>query len=397
MFQHSGHLKHLLPPHAYFSPEWYEQEQTTVFRSLWNFACLASQVARDGDQLATRVAGVPVVIVNRKGKLSALQNICAHRHSQVVADGPGRSAKLRCQIHGWEYDERGRLSHLPDGRSFVGMKAADYCLRPYRVERCGPLVFVSLSIDGPSCEEYLGAFSAEFHRFYDDVRQIETWVTEHPVNWKVVVENAVESYHVPMVHPKTFEDFRPEEYHDHELQATYTRYGDLLPYDAEKSLESLAFRVYSKLLIRNATFSRFSHVHLFPNLLLYFGDLYRIVTVVEPLSADRCRYTTFGFVPTSIRGGALGRSVQSVSMKALAAMVRKILREDMDRWPPVQEGLKQSSHRGVLSAREERVFAFQQFIVNQMHEKPRDSVADVCDASPAESCSHSPEVASCER
>ena len=70
---------------------------------------------------------------------------------------------------------------------------------------------------------------ASTHRHMDD---------RTPRELKVIVENAVESYHVPMVHPNTFQDYRPEELHDHRLKPTYTRYGDLFLHADEKSLES---------------------------------------------------------------------------------------------------------------------------------------------------------------
>lgn len=366
MFQHLGKLHHSLPPEAYFDPLWHEREQAVIFRSAWNYFCRFEQIARHWDRFAASVCGTPVVVINHRGDFFALENVCAHRHSQIVADGSGHAEKLRCQIHGWEYAPSGVLSHLPDGRSFIGVKANEFCLRRYRVERCGPFIFVNLSLEGSSFEAHLGGFAAEFHSFYDEVRHVGTWVSEHTVNWKIPVENAVESYHVPMVHPSTYENYRAEELHDHRLEPTFTRYGDLLPYEAEKSLEALGFRVYTRFLIRGATFSRFSHVHLFPNCLLYFGDVFRNLTIVEPLGPEQCRFTTVGFVPRGIRGGWAGRVLQDLSMIVFLAMGRKIIREDMRLWPPVQQGLKRSRHQGVLGAREERVFAFQQFIAQRV-------------------------------
>jgi phenylpropionate dioxygenase-like ring-hydroxylating dioxygenase large terminal subunit len=219
----------------------------------------------------------------------------------------------------------------------------------------------------------LGTFADEFLQFFANCRHIDTWVTEHPVNWKIVCENAVESYHVPMVHPNTFEDYRAEELHDHRLEPSYTRYADLMEYRSEKSAEALAFRFYSWFLLRNPTNKRFTHVHLFPNMLLYFGDIYSSLTVVEPLEAKRTRYTMFSFAPNAIYWGPAGRALQALSMKVLVSQFKKILREDMVRWPPVQQGLEHSRHTGVLSAREERVYAFQDFVTKRLRPISADS------------------------
>jgi phenylpropionate dioxygenase-like ring-hydroxylating dioxygenase large terminal subunit len=366
MFQLQGKLEHLLPPAAYHAADWHEREMETLFRKTWQVACLAEQVDKPGSRFARQIGGEPIVVVNQQGTLSALSNVCAHRHSQIVPDGSSHDSRFRCQIHGWEYDENGRLSHLPDGRSFRGLKAHDYCLSRYRVERCGPFIWVNLSPDGPSFQEHLGSFADEFHQFFSNCRHIDTWVTEHEVNWKIIIENAVESYHVPMVHPNTFEDYRPEELHDHRLEPTFTRYADLLEYRSEKSAEAYVFRLYSWLLLHHPTYKRFTHVNLFPNMLLYFGDVFSSLTVVEPLGATRSRYTMFSFAPRAVHWGPAGRMLQALSMRVLVPQFKRILREDMVRWPPVQRGLENSGQKGVLSAREERVFAFQEYVAQQL-------------------------------
>jgi len=367
MFVHSGSLPHLLPPAAYTDAEWFARERREMFGRGWHPLCLADQVAKDGDQFAGEILGVPVVVMNREGRLHALRNVCAHRHSQIVPDGPQSGGKtLRCQIHGWEYDESGCLAKMTDGRSFKGFKAGALCLPSFRVEQAGPLVFVNLSPEGPTFLEHLGDLSAEFQRFYTGLRHVGTWTFESPVNWKVIVENAVESYHVPMVHPQTFQDYRPEELHDHALAPTYSRYGDLLPYESEKGLESLGFRVYTRLLIKNPTFKRFTHVNVYPNYLLYFGDIFSAFNVVEPLGPERSRLTFYSFVPRDIHWGWAGRLLQDLSMVVFIRMGKKIAQEDVSRWPPVQQGLRSALFPGVLSCREERVYGVQRYVAERL-------------------------------
>lgn len=366
MFVNHGQLPHLLPTAAYFDADWHEREQAAVFQDAWHPICRTSDVATSGDRFAGLVCGVPIAVVNRDGKLHALENVCAHRHSQIAPCGQSRGEHLRCQIHGWEYDETGKLRHLPDGRSFAGIKAQDYCLRTFAVEAAGPLVFVNLSRDPMPLRSRFGSFYEEFSQYYADLRPILSVVTEHSVNWKIVCENAVESYHVPLVHSQTYEDYRPEHLHDHRLEPEYSRYGDLLSYQAERKLEAYGFRFYTWLLINNPTYRRFTHVHLYPNLLLYFGDIYADIRIVEPLGPERCRVTGWGFVPLRVKWGIAGRLLQDLSMVLFRAMGRKIAAEDVDHWPPVQSGLKHSRHRGVLSAREERVYGFQTYLSRRL-------------------------------
>jgi choline monooxygenase len=362
MFVFQGKLDHLLPTLAYHDPNWFERERREIFANSWNCIGLARDVAKPGDRFACEVAGVPMVVWNHEGKLRAMSNVCGHRHSLIAKTGKSCGHVLKCQIHGWEYDPDGHLTKIPDGKHFKVVKAGDFSLNTFRVEQVGPFVFVNLSADGPSFDEHLGNMKANFHRYYDDLRLVDVWTTEHAVNWKIACENGVESYHVPTVHPTTYEDHRDEELHDHELAPTFTRYGDLLPYSAEMKLESLGFRLYTHLLIKKPNYRRFTHVHLFPNIMLYYGDIFSGLSVIEPLGPEKMRFTSYSFVPRDVYWGWIGRRVQDLSMVLFLRMGRKILREDMVLWPPVQRGLKSSGHSGVLSAREERVYAFQKFV-----------------------------------
>ena len=377
MFVNTGQLPHLLAPEAYFDQAWFDREQKVIFSNLWHPICRTSDVPRNGDRFAGVANGVPVVVIKQNGQLFALNNVCAHRHSQIAPCGRSQGEQLRCQIHGWEYDETGRLSHLPDGRSFVGIKAQDYCLATYAVEAAGPFVFVNVGSNTTPLSAQFGAFGPENHRYYDNLRPLNAVTTEHPVNWKIVCENAVESYHVPLVHTNTYEDYRPEELHDHRLEPEFTRYGDLMSYQAERKWEAYGFRFYTWFLIQNPTYARFTHVHLFPNLLFYFGDIYADLRIVEPLGPERCRVTSWSFVPRQVHGGIFGRWLQDLSMILFQAMGRKISEEDVTHWPPVQAGLKHSHQRGILGAREERVYAFQKFVSDRLSQ-PTESLSPQC-------------------
>ena len=249
---------------------------------------------------------------------------------------------------------------MPDGQSFKGIKADQLCLDKLRAEICGPFVLICFDPTVPSFREHLARFSAEFDTAFGNHRLFGVWQTDHPVNWKIVVENAVESYHVPLVHPTTFGNYRASELHDHQLEPTYSRYADLQPWD--NLLVSRGFRTLAKLLLRSPNYERFKHTHVYPNHLLCYGDLMSTWTVVEPLSATRCRYTLFAFVPQPVRWGVFGRLVQTLSSNLLMRQLKKILREDMDLWPKVQGGLVGSLHKGVLSCREERIWAFQRYL-----------------------------------
>jgi len=68
------------------------------------------------------------------------------------------------------------------------------------------------------------------------------------------------------------------------------------------------------------------------------------------------------FVPRDLKKGMVGRLLQSLSSEILLKQFKRILREDMDLWPKIQSGLSGSLNSGVLSCREERIWAFQKYL-----------------------------------
>jgi choline monooxygenase len=364
MFVHATALPHVLPPSAYSDAAVFAAEQLQLLRPSWQFVALRQQqLARPGDQVVRELHGVPVVVRNDAGVINAFVNVCAHRHAMLAAPSCKHQGTLTCQYHGWQYDDDGALKKLPDGRSFAGLDARAMRLKKLRTEVVGELVFASLADndnDGAGFIDGLGDLGVEFVRCFGDHFPVRTWVTEHDVNWKVIAENAVESYHVPAVHPTTFTAFRAPELHDHTLHHRYTRYVDNKPWDG---FAGFVAQTLAKLWLPRPTLQRFTHTHVFPTTLLYYGDLVSTVVSLEPLSARRTRQVAVSFLQKTLRS-SWWRPLQWAFGRTFAALGERILREDMTTWPSIQQGLLHSHQAGVLSCREERVYAFQRYVAD---------------------------------
>jgi len=355
-----------LDPRAYTSTEAFDAEQP-VLREGWHLVAVQQQLARPGDFVATDVSGVPVLVRNHEGTVRAWLNVCAHRHSLLEAPGCGRRDRLRCQYHGWEYAADGRLAKLPDGPSFPGFKAPAAALTCLPVECFGALVFVRLG-EGPPLREQLGALADELTAAY--ARPLELlWarVQTFEVNWKVIVENAIESYHVPLVHPNTFARYRAPELHDHLLAPTFTRYRDLEPWST--TWQGRALGSFARVLLPERSDRRNTHAHLFPNTLLYFGDLYCDAVVLTPLSPRSTRVSSFAFMPSAFRSRLL-KPAGWAWARFIDRTVERINSEDRSSWAWVQAGLDtRPTRRATLGAREERITAFQRWLVEQLAQK----------------------------
>jgi choline monooxygenase len=227
------------------------------------------------------------------------------------------------------------------------------------VETLGELLFVRQGDVSEGFRDSLGALAPELDHYFGDHRVVWRWTTEHDVNWKVIAENAVESYHVPNAHEKTFREYRPPELHDHRLEKRYTRYLDRKPWGRRPA--ELFLRASRALLLEAPDGERFKQTHVFPNHLFYYGDLFSIFIALEPLGPARTRHVLHGLVPRRLRSAAL-RPLQAVFDFVFVAGVKRIFHEDMALWESIQHGLEASRHDGLLGAREERVYAFQRHV-----------------------------------
>jgi phenylpropionate dioxygenase-like ring-hydroxylating dioxygenase large terminal subunit len=353
-----------LKPSAYYDPEVFAAE-VKVLRKGWHIIGAAEQLAHHGDYISTDLCGLPVIARNEGGSIVAFINVCCHRQSLLAGPGCGNAQVLRCQYHGWEYDSDGKLAKLPDGPSFKGFKAAGVRLRPVRVETFGSLVYACADESAPGLSQWLAPLGGELAPFYQrPLELLFVHTTEHPVNWKVILENAVESYHVPLVHPGTYARYRDPSLHDHRIEPEFTRYADLEPWNT--SLTGRGLDGLAQVLLRDAAGKRFVHAHRFPNQLYYFGDLYCDVAVVTPISPQRARHTWIAFVPQQLRSRLL-KPLQLAWRAVIRRQVERIAREDRHIWTAVQKGVAFAEPgQGVLSAREERIFAFQSWLASSL-------------------------------
>ena len=200
-----------LPLQAYRDPAWLAEEMHSIWRRDWVFATTEDALPSSGDQLPVLIGDQPVLLLrNDHGELVALSNLCAHRGTLLVEERTN-AKRIQCPYHAWTYGDDGRLLGAP----FTPRGAFDkdaHCLPAYRVESWHGLVFVSLNPDVEPLSERFAAVephvsAAGIHgwRHYPDQQTEVVW----ECNWKVSIQNAMESYHLFKVHRTTLEPYTP--------------------------------------------------------------------------------------------------------------------------------------------------------------------------------------------
>jgi choline monooxygenase len=368
-------LPHPLPPAAYFEAAFHTREVEGLFRR--GFHCLATmdELPRPGDFITRDFVGEPLLLHHgTDGSIRAFLNVCAHRHALLTHAPCGHRRRLQCQYHGWEYDDEGYAVKIPDAAGFAPVSRKSEQLFAFRCERLGPLIFVSLDAHGPSLRDTLGdRVTRSIERlFCRDQRLAVTLTLDHPCNWKIPLENVLESYHVPMLHdnivarhPGVFRLFQSPregaEHHEIDPAGRFTAVHDSLGAD------SALYRALLRKLRPEASVA-FEHLHAFPAMLLGQTAIVSFLQVTLPTSATTSRSLVRLYLDLGQRHRPRWEhALAPVADAVTKALFEGLMREDAPIFPDVQRGLEASRGPGVLASRECRLHAFQRFVQEAAH------------------------------
>jgi len=195
---------HAMPCSVYTSEDFLNAELDSVFSKDWFCAGRASSISEPGEYLTLELAGQPIMVIRDKnGELRAQSNVCLHRMSTLL-EGRGKTNSIVCPYHAWTYELNGNLRGAPamsENQSFCkdGMK-----LPSVRCEEWLGWIMVTLNPDATPVHEQLSEV-ADMVSDYNMGDYEETFFETHRwnTNWKVLAENFMESYHLPVCHKGT--------------------------------------------------------------------------------------------------------------------------------------------------------------------------------------------------
>lgn len=191
-----------VPSSWYTDPETLALEKQKVFGRSWQLVGRAEQVARPGDYFTASIADEPIIVARGEDeKLRAFSNVCRHRAGPVAA-GSGTRRVFQCGYHGWSYALDGRLLGTPEFEGVECFSKEATCLPEFRVEMWGALIFVNLDPGSEPRGETLEGLSSLMSNCDLSTMKFaarKDWYVD--CNWKVYVDNYLEGYHIPIVHP----------------------------------------------------------------------------------------------------------------------------------------------------------------------------------------------------
>ena len=193
-----------MPKSVYTSAEFAELEQRHIFARDWLCAGRADALREPGDYLTMEISGEPILVLrDRDGSLRAMSNVCRHRMSTLL-EGRGNTRAIVCPYHAWTYNLDGSLRGAPAMTLNEGFCKDQIALPQVRCEIWAGWIMVTLDPDVPPPSQRLAAVSDligpfQMENYVETFREEFHWAT----NWKVLAENFMESYHLPVCHAGT--------------------------------------------------------------------------------------------------------------------------------------------------------------------------------------------------
>lgn len=329
------------PPSSwYIDNDILELEKRRIFDPTWQLIGRADMVAQPGTYFTTELCGESIIVVrDNDNKVRAFSNVCRHRAGPVTS-GSGKCKTFRCGYHGWNYALDGRLLHTPEFNGVQCFNKDDYRLPEFQVEIFDQLIFVKLADSALTFNEAIGDLlnslwqKRSLHEMQFAVRK--DWYIN--CNWKVYIDNYLEGYHIPYVHPSLSRSINYNEYYTQTYKYHSIQYS---PLKREGS-------VYEIKTSDNASDNEALFLWIFPNLIfnIYLDNF--STNLILPLGPDR----TITIFEWYMRDPANEASKQR--MAKIVEISDEIQLEDIKICETVQQGLRSRHyHQGRYSVERE--------------------------------------------
>lgn len=205
-----NHKLRTLAPTYYFGQEILDKEHENIFRKEWICVGRETDWPEAGDYFAKDLPHQPVVIWRGKDNvLRAFENVCRHRMATIAKDS-GNAGTLSCPYHRWTYDSGGELRGAPG----VSTELDDekICLPQLQLEIWQGFVFVNADPEATplaprlkGLDDILNVY--ELGDFTWSDRSAGSFGRRTKANWKIIIENSLEGYHIPFVHEESLAPF----------------------------------------------------------------------------------------------------------------------------------------------------------------------------------------------
>ena len=226
-----------IPNEYYTEDACLKVEQEKIFNNGWFAIGFINDLDQPGSVIPVTYFNNPMLIVRSKedNKVRVFQNVCRHRGMKLIDEPTVLKGAIRCRYHSWCYKQTGENCATPHiggpGINFhESIDKNELNLFEVRTHIWRGVVFVNPDGNAPKFEDMHASIIKRWEIFDQELYTDQTessFKLELNSNWKLAVENYLEAYHLPWVHPGLNSYSKLE---DHENIVNYGNYSGQISY-----------------------------------------------------------------------------------------------------------------------------------------------------------------------
>ena len=237
-----------MPPRSYCDRDLFSLEKDRIFRQGWVCVGRSSELQDSGDYITRVISDQPLILLkDGTKKLRVMSNVCRHRHALLV-EGCGNISRIICPYHAWTYNLDGNLVKAKYMDKTECFEKNHLKLPELKTEIFLGWIYVTLNQNPESLSENLKSLQTmvtpyKMENYINIISEEHEWNT----NWKILTENFMEGYHLPVAHQGTIgpyfnvmdTEFDSKGSYDFFTYQTFTKNEDAIVGTAHPSNKSL--------------------------------------------------------------------------------------------------------------------------------------------------------------
>tara|TARA_B110000495_G_scaffold39565_1_gene31929 strand:- start:1300 stop:2325 length:1026 start_codon:yes stop_codon:yes gene_type:complete len=331
---------HTIPSQWYLDKKIFELEKKNIFSKSWHLLGSTNQVPNKGDYIVKTINDQPIVLTrDNNNTLNTLYNVCQHRGC-ILLEYQGNSKQIKCGYHGWTYELSGDLK-TARGFNKESLDYEKYRLKPIKHYIWMNQIFIKFDDDNNDLQKILKKIEKIIKPMnFTGYKYHKRDAYKIKCNWKVYMDNYLEGFHIPLVHPKlntiiNYKSYKTETFDNFSMQWCFLN-PDSSPYKNSKE--------------KNKAF----YFTIYPNILFNIAPGRLQTNIIEPIDEQNCN-VIFDYYFEDVLKKEINKDI---------LFSEEVQNEDIYICEKVQRGLKSDGfNHGVFSEKYENgVSHFQSYI-----------------------------------
>jgi len=272
-----------------FYTEAHEFERLKSAFTGWQFAAHQSELQAHTIQPLEHIEAIngESMTLIRSEETQCFSNVCTHRGMRLALEACTKNI-LQCRYHGRTFNLDGTLRHMPEFEQAIGFPSDADNLNQFPLKQWMGIYFAAQEavpdLPWAMLEERLGFLTPE--SFNHDAGRDRDHTVD--ANWLLYVDNYLEGFHIPYVHPELNQALDYSGYVTETFDGGVLQIGKAVKGDVKFDLprghpdEGQDIAAY--------------YLWLFPNMMFNFYPWGLSVNVVIPISHKQCRVLYRGYV-----------------------------------------------------------------------------------------------------